>query len=571
MRKFIILFLLLCSVCWPASIKLGIWTDTHIRLTEGTPGNPFGDLPGKRLPGYQDSSMGLAVANFNAASVDLVIHVGDMINNAADGTVVQNYAELVSWVDGNHALSDGLTTPSMLYCFGHWDIGGSSITGTTIAAAFTGLSSGVTDIIPAGRNADMWWPDGLSPDVANDTYCAYRFDDNGFMIIVLCTPSTIIDMTTTGRNGAETQQQWFQGHLTTANGAGTPVIVVTHTPFYTTRVEPVAGGSTAAISAMEAQTIKPIVIQAHIHVYDTVEVVNGIPFINFRGDLWGIDENDTGRFSHAILEIEGPLYNDINGSRCSVNLTGYGHQRSKNMTKALVGHWKLDETDGTAAAGDAIVDSSGNGYHGTNSETVISVSSPIGHGISLDGTGDYIDDTAQPLLAFPCSLSVWYKISQIQTSTLFGISNKAGTGATARLMVLHLQAGNPRMVVKGASGIASNTPASSTGAIYDEWVFVVGVWVAADDKTIYVNGKVAGTDSDDTQIFPDTADTITIGAKSANNTQAEFFTGDLSDARVYSGALSANDVATLYRAGTTGLRDRYSVRKKIGLRGRRRY
>jgi hypothetical protein len=519
--------------------------------------------------------MGKAIDQFNTDVVDLVIHGGDMINDATDGTVAQNYAELVSWIDGAHASSNGLNA-DMLYCFGHWDIGGATMTGTDVAAAFTGLSSGVTDIIPAGRDADMWWPDNLNPDVANDTYCAYRFDDSGFMILVLCNPGAVIDMETTGDDsgGASTQEAWFESHLAVAEGAGTPVIVVTHQPLYTTRAEGATGGGAAAVIAMEAQTIKPVVIQGHIHVDDRTEIVNGIVYINLRGDLWGEDETDTGRFSHAVLEITSPTHTTINGQEGLVTLTGYGHQRSYKTATPLVAHWKLDEADGTAAGAGAIIDSSGNAYHGTNSEDVVSVLAPVGHGLTLDGTGDYIDDAAVPLLSFPCTFSAWYKIPSSQTSTLLMIALDGVTGINLRWMGLDLKNGVPIMRMKGGAAVPVDT-VSAISAIYNEWVHVVGIWHSDANRDIYVNGVFSANSTTDTAAtdFPTTVDIVTIGGKpDSDGGPVQLVTGSISDVRIYSGVLSASEIKREYYAGTKSARHRYGTKKDTGFaRTRGRY
>jgi hypothetical protein len=558
------------------TIKLGLLFDTHVRLTERIIFQGPGDAPGFRAVGHEDNSMPIAISRFNAALVDLVIHGGDMINGVTNGTVEQNYAEYVSFIDGANPLSAGLVA-DILYCFGHWDTPGGE-SGTSFAAAFAGLSGGVTNIIPAGRDADMWWPDGLAPDVANDSYCAYRFDKNGFMIIVLCNTNINIDMTTPGKNGTKTQEEWFEDQLVIAEAAGKPVIVVTHVPFRTSLAATPAW-AVATIAYMETnQTIKPIIIGGHHHAATDVIVENGITYINLRGDCWTPSITGSDRFSHSVLEITSPTYTDQYGERSLITLTGYGHQKGAVIDTALVGQWKLNEPDGTAAAPDAIVDSSGNAYHGTNSEAVISIPSPVGYGVSLDGVGDYIDDTAQPLLAFPCSLSVWYNIVSSQTSTLLGISNAAGTGAGLRVLELFLENGIPRMKTKGAGGIVKTLPVSTLGPMYDEWVLVVGVWTEAApfdgsnvNRDLYINGVLAGNDTvgGGSAVFPATADTITIGALTSNSTQSSLLTGSLSDARIYSGALSLNDIVGILREGRSGLRGRYN--SKLTGRKRSRY
>ncbi len=569
MRKFIILFLILCSVCWPATIKIGIIADVHIDATDPSPTQPFGDSPGYRLPAHGDVSLPLAVTRFNDESVDIAVQMGDAINGGVSGdgnARDDNFDEFVDIIDGTAASNDALSA-KLYYCLGHWDVGETGIAADDYDEFFA--ADGMGTIIPGAGDvpAKAWWPAAATTD---DQPCAYVIETTDFYLIFLAAIAGGAGLDTAGQsddtgggdNEVITQLGWLEVMLDEAEAASEPVIIFTHQPLRQ-NFHPTVGfisGYVDGLTLIEraGQTIKPIVVAAHIHSHQDIITANGVVHINLGADVWGTSETDTGRFSHCILEVTSPTWTDPDGQRGLITLTGYGHQRSASgLSEILVGHWKLNETNGTAAGADNIVDSSGNAYHGTSTETVVSVTAPVGRGITLDGTGDYIDDTSQPLTAFPCSLSAWYYITNSQTSSIIGISNAAGTGAGLRMLEIQLNAGKPRLRVKGAGGIAASTP-SATKVILNEWVHVVGVWVAADDKTIYVNGKFDAEDTDDTQIFPATSDTITIGALSSNNSQGGLFTGNISDVRMYPGALLASDVSSLYRGGTVSRRHRQS-------------
>ncbi len=566
MRKSIlILFLLLCSACRADVYTVGVVTDSHTDTTDPTPMAIFGDRTpfwsdAIRVPLSNTTSISDSIVTFNAASVDIIVNMGDAINGGTIGAVRNaNFAAFVAAV--------GAADAPIYSALGHWDAGTTSIVTADYDAFFH--NDGMGTLIPTAGDAaeDVWTPDTAT---AGDE-CAYVIPHATFKIIVLCAVLGDVDMTSSG-TAAQTQQQWFQDRLDEAEAASELVIVFIHMPLRSDAVNAAGNsapgtvtGAATAITSLEAQTIMPIVFQGHVHYYQDTFDENGVRYFNMKGDVWGVNSSDIGRQSHSVVEITYPAYTDINGPRALVKITGQGHQKSEDLSQVLVAHWKLDETNGTAAAGDAIKDNSGNAYHGTNSETVVSVSAPIGHGLSLDGTGDYIDDTANPILGFPCSFSIWYRTASTQSKTLFGISLKSVDGVNVRFMELQLNSGIPRIEMKGGAAPIVNVPQGATARL-NEWVHLVVVWTSAARRDLYVNGKLETTSTTSTAatVFPTTTDTITIGARSENNSQEDLFTGDLSDVRMYSGALLASDISSLYRGGTVSRRHRQSSKKNDG-------
>lgn len=548
------------------TVKIGFWLDGHVHAYTplATPGFPFGDAyPGnllaRRIPLAATTSLEKAITRFNdydglGNPVDIAVNMGDVINAGDRGADRNtNFAAVVTGMGG-------IVGYSMYNALGHWDVGGGSPAEADYDAYFH--NDGMGTIIP-GDEEDAWTP--AVAGTAGQYPCAYVIPHADFKIIVLCAILGSVTMTTQDAGG-QSQQTWLDARLGEAEAASEPVIVICHQTIQSnavswqgTSVPGKIGGWAAVVTSLEGQTIKPIVFQGHIHYYDETFIVNGVTYFNLKGDVWGVNELDTGRYSYSVATITGPTYVDANGPRCLVELEGYGYQKSEDMTMALVARWKLNEANGTAAGANAIVDSSGNAYHGTNSEDVVSVVSPVGHGISLDGTGDYIDDAAVPLLAFPCSFSVWYKIATSQTSSLLSISLAAGTGAGARYMDLRLLSGTPYLNMKGGAAAPATVPASLEGVMLNQWVFVVGVWTSSALRDIYINGKFSNTSTVNTAAtaFPTTADIITIGARSHDGGQIALLTGELSDARIHSGGLSVATIHQMYREGVRKYSDLY--------------
>jgi len=543
-----------------ASVKFGIFADVHVDLVQSA-ATSFGDAIysgspiGHRIAGYHTTSMPLFNDNANAASVDFSISVGDLVNpGRSDAERITHFAEYVEHVDGTKSTQNA----DMYYAIGHWDMGGPANNAVDWNNFFDN-TNGIGSIIPtaAAAPANPWWPDSPA-GISAQSPCAYTFNKNNIMMIVLCLPSTTVNMDSSGKFGAgsvaKTQNEWFQDRLNEAEAASEPVIVFTH---QTLKVDYWQGtapaGAATAITAMENQTIKPIVFQGHIHSYRLIEESNGIVYINLTGDLWGENETDTDRFSHAIVTITGPNYTDVNGQRCSIDLVGYGNQRSEDMTMALVGHWKLNEKTGTSGAS-SILDCSGNTYHGTPATSIVAVSAPVAGGITFDGTNDYINGSDTIINDYPLSISCWVRVAGNLGADACVVS--LGNTTAARHLCL--------LIIANGAGVKWDvkttmlaTYASGAFVCNGVWRHIVGVSAASDNHKVYIDGKLGSGASTTSKAFS-TMDQWAIGRKEDNSPDS-LFTGDISDVRVYSGALTANDVANLFLQGANRIRrSRYS-------------
>ncbi len=596
MRKSIlILFLILCSVCPAANeIVFLLWFDGHVNSLNPAAEVGFGDeLPdgtGARLAAFGDLTLPLAVAKANdydglGTDVDVFVAGGDNIDEAVIGAVRNaNFKELRDRIDGTVGniltASGGKVYPLL----GHHDLGG---TGTAPYENDDYLAffhaDGMGDIMPAlgageGQIDNQWWPTAVD----DDKPCAYTVAKNGFRLIFLCAIMNDIGLLDNGETDAfggdaevKTLVEWLELMLDEAQAAGEPAIIFSHQPIETNDPGTTAllhiGARNQAINLFATgnggvtYTIPIIVVSGHAHRDQSVITSAGVVYINVGGDVWGTSLTDTGRFSHAVLEVTSPTYNTPDGNRGLITLTGYGFQRSLNMSQSLVGHWKLDEPDGTAAGG-TIVDSSSNGYDGTKDATaaVVSVSAPLGHGITFNGTTDFINGSDTIIIDYPLSLNIWLRSTSSTKSILLSI---ADVSEETRYFALRYTAGGTLEYLFRTTGVESQAKVAGAIAVDDGiWHMVTGVSATNNDHKIYVDSVLINSSS--TEKTWDTGavvmDAWAIG-RMEKATPAELFTGDLSDARIFSGGLSAEDVAKLYSAGTAGLRWRGSGKKNPGL------
>ncbi len=212
----------------------------------------------------------------------------------------------------------------------------------------------------------------------------------------------------------------------------------------------------------------------------------------------------------------------------------------------IVGRWRLNEDTGTSAP-DSILDSSGNAFHGTPAKAVTSVVALDGLGQAFDGA-QWIVDTAEPLVKHPCAMSVWVRIASGVTGTLFSLSKENSTNApTDKYLELNVLLGVPRMSMKGADAIRHVAPIPALSN--DIWHQLVGVWFEVNDRKLYVDGAEVAVSGAISGAFPVGLDTITMGARSSRSSVVEKLTGDLSDAKIYTGIPTTDEIAQWFIDG----------------------
>ena len=316
-------------------INIGHFSDPHVTIATSGASQVFGDAPGYRIFGFQQNSLPLFIATCNDNDVDIAVNTGDSIHGPIVGpteqVVADNFREYVDYIDGT---KDGTALDAeILHSIGHWDIPAAVANPVFINNYFT-VSSGIGSLQPAGLT-NAWWPD--SPAVDDNALCSYTYDKNGFRFINVCTPlGGVVTMESAGKNGAENQNSWFKDRVEQADAAGIPIVVMTHVPFNTSIGNPIPGAS-SAISVLEAANQKPVVLQGHVHSDADITDDNDVLYINMRGDLWDLDENNKDRFSHAIVSI---LPNAVwDGSKKSINVRvqGFGSSGEKAFDEYFIG------------------------------------------------------------------------------------------------------------------------------------------------------------------------------------------------------------------------------------------
>ena len=206
------------------------------------------------------------------------------------------------------------------------------------------------------------------------------------------------------------------------------------------------------------------------------------------------------------------------------------------MKKTLVGHWPLNEDSGSTA-----YDYSGNENHGTvdngGNSTVVGVSNgPLGStAYSFDGTDDYISISPVENLfsdGDPVTLTGWVNKDNTDSNQhIVGI-------ATSRYSIgyeIQDASGFEGSVWNGSDSITVSSGDTTTGS----WKFLALTYDSSKME-FYVDGVSQGTASVSSSLNNNESD---IGDNGFGNRN---FGGDIADVRVYSRALSPQEIQYLY-------------------------
>ncbi len=206
----------------------------------------------------------------------------------------------------------------------------------------------------------------------------------------------------------------------------------------------------------------------------------------------------------------------------------------------LVGHWKLDEASGTLA------DSSGNGNTGTQSGGIGYASAGVvGTAVNFDGTDDYIDagsGTSIANISDAITVSAWVRPPNGVSQAI--VSNSRDCCGTYNGFQLGRDSSNRfAFTVWNSTDTLTLSPAfPSSGG----WYHVTGTFDGSNVR-IFVNGTLEATTSYAGKIGVPASSSLKIGRIGA--VSAWHFNGNIDDVRIYNHALSAAEVAGLYRQG----------------------
>lgn len=193
-----------------------------------------------------------------------------------------------------------------------------------------------------------------------------------------------------------------------------------------------------------------------------------------------------------------------------------------------------------------VLDSSGNGYHGTaarNTDTIDAVGK-VGGALTFNGTSDVVDCGSQLVGSGSFTIALW--VLPHSLSALGAISQCGGPSPDVGDFVFRLpQDANGHVRLIRWNGTSTNFNAwisTSLHMVQNVWNHCVCVYNGTT-VFLYLNGVgEEGTISISGYDTPATNTRIGIGI-------TDYFDGLLDDVRIYNTALSANAISSIYAAG----------------------
>jgi len=254
--------------------------------------------------------------------------------------------------------------------------------------------------------------------------------------------------------------------------------------------------------------------------------------------------DDPRIYSRALSATEVAKLYTQGKARVQINSTDH---INKTLTSGLVGHWTFDGKDCGATY---CIDKSGSGNTGTSTSKQATVGK-IGQAWAFDGSADspmFVAHDSSLALTTAGTVSIWAKSSGLQETLAGLVSKNSGTGAAngSYFMYWYNNTNVNFIVSNGASfynAAYDFSPIANTG-----WNHFVGTWDGINVR-LYINGKeLASTPAAVSAQSLDIRLKIGGATFDDGDTTSEF-SGSLDDARIYNRALSAAEIAELYKLG----------------------
>lgn len=201
----------------------------------------------------------------------------------------------------------------------------------------------------------------------------------------------------------------------------------------------------------------------------------------------------------------------------------------------LVAYWKLDESSGNAS------DSKGTNTLTNNASATYS-QGKFNNGVNLNGSSQYLSSSTIPQTgAGSFTASAWIKGSSFASD---GAVIGWGTGSVSNGTTMDIRSGKMYADFYASGSVVGSTT-MSTGI----WYHVTYTWDGTNFR-VYVNGVLDGTSGSIGGVNV-TSSALAIGR--AFWAAGNYFNGQIDDVAVFTRALSASEIQTLYFAGATKL------------------
>jgi len=221
---------------------------------------------------------------------------------------------------------------------------------------------------------------------------------------------------------------------------------------------------------------------------------------------------------------------------------GWPLDLGESINDGLVGYWYMPE-----GSGNKVFDLSGNGLFLDFVNSPTWVGGNFGSGIDFELSSSQGLFAAKAVLtSAPMTMIAWVKVEQLpSTPSSYFTAVAVANSNTVHFLYLraHKTTNTVQACVRDAAGVSA---ASSDGVItLGKWQQWGAIFESSTSRYAVLDGKIGTQDTADHT--PGGVDNTTVGCLQLNSVWADFMDGIIDHVTIYNRALSASEIALLYR------------------------
>lgn len=251
----------------------------------------------------------------------------------------------------------------------------------------------------------------------------------------------------------------------------------------------------------------------------------------------------------AIDEVK--IYNYARTPQQIVEDMNAGHPTGGSPVGSQVSYWNFDEMYGID-----VYDSVG-GYDGEIDGASWSTDGKFNSALDFDGIDDFVSVPNQSALNFSESDSftscLWFWLETGEAADgAYILDNRQNNYNEGYFMYVTATTGVLTFGIEDTATATTTTGDAASTVQDNSWYHACGVRnVATDQISLYLNGKLVDSDTDTTSATLAHNEALTLGRGGAGVTTGEVLNGKIDEVKIYSSALTADQIKIDYNGGVS--------------------